>query len=350
MVSMPTVPQSEASTGQVPFRQRLAFWDAHNCSELIGLRSRSFATHGLVARERNFDLGTVRLAEVAGNEHVIERTPALLRRFPKDSVFVAVVEEGEIFFYQRGRCLTAKAGDILIYPTSKPYLCGYAQVARQFLVDLPASSLLAKDHWPCPDGPIKIDGSLQGGQALGAELGRTLRSFAASPLARDAPQVADRMHILCQTLLTLQHDLNRTGALTAIRRLRAEAFIAEHLGDEDLKVAAVARHVCLSPRHLNRLFARDDCTVTHWIWQQRLALAHRFLGDPAQRHQSIAEIAHRCGFASAAHFTSAFKTRYDLTPTQHRDRAGRLDPSAPAALAAAGAGGRLLRSALRSCR
>jgi len=322
MASMPTVPQSEASTHRVPFRQRLAFWDAHNSSELIGLRSTSYATHGLDARERNFDLGTLRLAEVAGNEHVIERTPALLRRFPKDSVFVAVVEEGEIFFYQRGRCLTAKAGDILIYPTSEPYLCGFARPARQFLVDLPATSLLEEDRWPCPDGPIKIDGSLQGGRALGAELDRALRSFAASPLASDAPRIADRVHILCHALLTLQHDLNRKGASSAIRRLRVEAFIAEHLGDEDLDVAAVARHVCLSPRHLNRLFARDNCTVTQWIWRQRLALAHRLLVDPAQRQQTIAEVAHRCGFASAAHFTSAFKARYDLTPSQHRYDSG----------------------------
>lgn len=318
MLSIPTVPQSEASTDRVPLSQRLAFWDAHNSSELIGLRSSSYATHGLHARERNFDLGTLRLAEVAGNEHVIERTPALLRRFPKDSVFVAVVQEGEIFFYQHGRCLTAMAGDILIYPTSVPYLCGFARPARQFLVDLPVLSLVEEGPRPFPNGPIKIDGSLQSARTLGAELERTLRNFVASPLASDAPRIADRVHILCQALFTLQHDLNRTGASSAIRRLHAESFIAEHLGDEDLDVAAVARHVCLSPRHLNRLFARDDCTVTQRIWQQRLALAHRLLADPAQRQLTIAEVAHRCGFGSAAHFTSAFKAHYDLTPSQHR--------------------------------
>ena len=244
MLGIPTVPQSEASTDRVPFSKRLAFWDAHNSSELVGLRTSSYATHGLQARERNFDLGTLRLAEVAGNEHVIERTPALLRRFPKDSVFVAVVQEGEIFFYQSGRCLTAMAGDILIYPTSVPYLCGFARPARQFLVDLPVLSLPEEGRRPFPNGPIKIDGSLQGAQTLGAELERTLRNFVASPLASDAPRIADRMHILCQALLTLQHDLNRTGASSAIRRLHARSLSSPNTSAMKTSTSQPSRGMC----------------------------------------------------------------------------------------------------------
>lgn len=323
MSSTPTVPQREASTDGVPLRERLAFWDEYNSSELIGLRCSSYAAQGLDARERNFDLGTLKLADIAGNEHVIERTPALLRRYPRDSVFVAAVVEGEVFFYQRGRCLTARAGDILVYRTSEPYLCGYTRRARQFIIDLPISSLLEEGTWPSPDGPIKMDGALPGGRILGAELGRTLRSFSDNPLACDAPRVAGRMRALCHALLSLPQDLNRDGASAVVRRVRAEAFISEHLGDEGLDVAAVARHVCLSPRHLNRLFARDGWTVTQWIWEQRLALAYRLLADQAQRWQTVADIAHGCGFATAAHFTSAFKARYNLTPSQHRhDSAG----------------------------
>jgi AraC-like DNA-binding protein len=320
MSSPHIVPHREASTDAVPPHERLAFWDEYNSSELIGLRCSSYAAHGLDARQRNFDLGTLKLADIAGNAHVIERTPDLLRRYPRHSIFVAVVEEGDIFLYQKGRCIEARRGDILIYPTWEPYLCGYARQARQFIVDLPYAY---GDGRPInADGPIKIDGSFQGARALGSELGRMLKGFVGRPLISEAERIADRMHALCHALLTLPHDLDRTGASPYVRRLRAEAFIAERLGDSRLDAAMVARHVGLSQRHLNRLFAEDDWTVTRWIWEQRLALARRLLSDPRHRRQAIADIAQRCGFASAAHFTSAFRSRYGLTPSEQRAASG----------------------------
>jgi AraC-like DNA-binding protein len=316
MSSPHIVPHREACTDAVPPHERLAFWDEYNSSELIGLRCSSYVEQGLDARQRNFDLGTLKLADIAGNAHVIERTPDLLRRYPRRSIFVAIVAEGDIFLYQKGRCIEARPGDILIYPTWEPYLCGYASQARQFIVDLPHATDIGRAL--NPDRPIKIDGAFQGARALGSELARMLKGFVAQPLISEADRIADRMHALCHALLTLPHDLDRIGASPYVRRLRAEAFIAERLDDGRLDAAMVARHVGLSQRHLNRLFAEDGWTVTRWIWEQRLALACRLLTDPRHRRLAIADIAQRCGFASAAHFTAAFKSRYGLTPSEQR--------------------------------
>jgi AraC-like DNA-binding protein len=313
-----TVPHREAATDTVPPPDRVDYWEAHNASELIGLRCTSYAADGLRAHERNFDLGTLRLADVSGNEHVIQRTPDMVRRYPKDSVFAAVVLEGQAFFYQQGRCLTAGTGDVLLYSTSQPYLCGFSGSARQFLIDLPASSLIEGEPWLQPEGPMKFESAHTEGRSLGAELGNTLRGFVARPLADDAQRLSERVRSLCRALLTFRHDLKRTGALPEVRRLRAEGFILEHLDDPGLDAATVARHVCISPRHLNRLFAQAGCTVTQWIWQARLQRAHRFLADPLLRRESVGDVAARCGFASPAHFAGAFKARYGMTPSQFR--------------------------------
>ena len=313
-----TVPHREVATDAVPPSDRVAYWEAHNASELIGLKCTSYAAAGLHAHERNFDLGTLRLADVAGNEHVIQRTPDMVRRYPKDSVFAAVVVEGQVFFYQQGRCLTASAGDVLLYSTAKPYLCGFSGPARQFLVDLPVPALMQDEPWLQPKGPVKFEGTHAEGRSIGAELCCTLRGFAARPLVDDAPRVIERVRSLCRALLTFRHDLKRTGASPDVRRLRAEGFIAEHLGEPELDAAAVARHVCISPRHLNRLFAQDGCTVTQWIWQARLQRSHRMLTDPVLRGETVGEVAARCGFVSPAHFAGAFKARYGLTPSQCR--------------------------------
>lgn len=313
-----TVPHREAATDTVPPHDRVDYWEAHNASELIGLRCTSYAAAGLHAHQRNFDLGTLRLADVAGNEHVIQRTPDMVRRYPKDSVFAAVVLEGETFFYQQGQCLTAGAGDVVLYPTCKPYLCGFSGPARQYLVDLPASSLLQDEPWLRPERPLKFEGAHAEGNAIGSELGSTLRAFAARPLVDDAVRVVERVRSLCRALLTIRDDLKRTGASPDVRRLRAQGFILEHLGEPDLDAAAVAEHVCISTRHLNRLFAQDGCTVTEWIWQARLQRAHGLLLNPVLRGESVGGVAARCGFVSPAHFAGAFKARYGLTPSQHR--------------------------------
>lgn len=313
-----TVPQCKASTDLVPPHERVGFWEAYNASELVGLRCTSYAGEGLEATERNFDLGPLRVADVAGNEHVIERTPALLRRHPKNSVFVAMVVEGEAFFYQKGRCITVQAGDALAYRTSDPYLCGFSLRARQFLVDLPIPLLLDEGTPILPTGPAKIGFGQQGGRSLAAELGRTLHNFIERPLACDAAKAAERVSVLCRALLTLPGGASRGGASSEVARLRAEAFIAEHLADAGLDAAAVARHVCLSPRHLNRLFASKGCTVTGWIWQCRLEMARQMLADPARLRLTVGDIAFQCGFASPAHFSSAFKARFGQPPSQRR--------------------------------
>jgi AraC-like DNA-binding protein len=185
------------------------------------------------------------------------------------------------------------------------------------LIDLPIDSM-REEVSQRPDGPFKIDGALPGGLALGAELCRTLQRFIKRPFICHAPTTAERVLALSRALSMLPHESNRTRASASVRRLHAEGFIAERLGDPDLDAAAVARHVCLSTRHLNRLFAADDCTVTQWIWHRRLERAHRLLADLTWNGQTVADIAHHCGFSTPAHFASAFKARYRLTPSQHR--------------------------------
>lgn len=319
MSCMPvTVPQCKVSTDLVPPHERVGFWEAHNASELIGLRCTSYAGEGLEAAERNFDLGSLRVADVSGNEHVIERTPALLRRHPKNSVFVAMVVEGEVFFYQKGRCITAQAGDVLAYRTSDPYLCGFSRRTRQFLVDLPTPRLQNEDASILTTGPIKIGFGQQGGRSLRAELGRTLHNFIERPLARDATKAAERVGVLCRALMAPPGEVSRRAGSSEVARLCAEAYIADHLADAWLDAQAVARHVCLSPRHLNRLFASKGCTVTGWIWQCRLEMAQQMLADPAWQRLTVGDVALQCGFASPAHFASAFKSRFGQPPSRHR--------------------------------
>ena len=63
----------------MPAAEPPRYWAA-SPPELIGIRCSSYAAGGLQARQRNIDLGLLRLAEIAANEHVVERTQPIMRR------------------------------------------------------------------------------------------------------------------------------------------------------------------------------------------------------------------------------------------------------------------------------
>lgn len=312
------VPVIEALTDAVPPAQRLEYWESHNASELVGLRCTSYAPDGLRARERNFDLGSVRLADIAGNEHVVERTLPIMRRHPKDSIFACMLLQGEAFFYQAGRCVPVHEGDLIVYGTTLPYLYGFTREMRQILVDVDAAQLLRGGRLQRPTAPIHIDAGLRAGRLLLAALRRSVVDFVERPLADDAEQVANRVRMLLEALLLSPDAPARHEESAALRLMRAESFIAQHLADPDLDAERVARHLAISLRHLNRVFEKHDGTVTQWIWRQRLDCAHRCLADPAQRALAVGDIALRCGFATQAHFARQFRAAYGTTPTHHR--------------------------------
>ena len=51
------------------------------------------------------------------------------------------------------------------------------------------------------------------------------------------------------------------------------------------------------------------------VSQRRLALARQLLGN---RHISLQEIALRCGFSSASHFSNRFRQAMGVSPSAYR--------------------------------
>ncbi|WP_435217843.1 hypothetical protein [Streptomyces sp. bgisy034] len=97
----------------------------------------SYSEPGLLARQTDIELGELRLAEIAGNAHTIERSPQMVRSAPKDSVFASLLLTGETVFLHENGCLAATAGELFVYDTLRPYLFGFSSSMWQILVDVP---------------------------------------------------------------------------------------------------------------------------------------------------------------------------------------------------------------------
>ncbi|MBE8471851.1 helix-turn-helix domain-containing protein [Streptomyces justiciae] len=300
---------SQVSTLAVDSADRIAFWEEYNRRELVGLTCSSYSRDGLLAAQNNYRLGGLRLAEISGNEHVIQRTRRTCEDLPKDSVFVSLLTDGEAVFFHEGGCLTVRAGDVVLYDTRRSYLFGFPTRMRQLLMDIPREIFAER----CAYGELSAPVLCERGVAATA-LESVLSDWAAGD-GGEAPAHTEAMVLdLVRALVAPQ----RGGGSAWLAMARS--FVDRHLTDPGLSAERVAAAIRVSPRHLSRVFAPSGVSPARYILEQRLARAHEQLGDPGSRHMTVAEIAHRWGFAGQAHFTRVYRGRYGRTPGAARPR------------------------------
>lgn len=318
---------SYASTQAVAPADRVAYWEEYNRRALVGLTCSPYSEQGLIASERNLvlDGGRVRLADISGNSHVVERTPGTCRELPKDSVFATLLLAGEGIFFHRGGCVTVRTGELVVYDTRRSYLFGFPTEMRQLLVDIPRD--LFEEHCLAGDemaAPLLFRGE----SAVAVGLLGTLRSVlsnAVAPTGRGGAVEQTVLELL--RLLTTPIVDERAGDAASQRRTEpsmstqlsvAVRYIERYLGEPGLGVARVARVLGVSTRHLGRIFEPTGFSPGRYILERRLLSAGERLTDAGASDRTVAAVAHELGFASQAHFSRVFRGRFGVTPREMR--------------------------------
>ena len=93
-----------------------------------------------------------------------------------------------------------------------------------------------------------------------------------------------------------------------------EAYIAENLSDPDLTVAQLADRLYMSEVTFRKYFWQQFFTSPkEYILKKRFEHSFLLLNT---REYSIADVARLCGFTDAKHFSTLFKKRYDVSPSE----------------------------------
>ncbi|EGD04477.1 AraC family transcriptional regulator [Burkholderia pseudomultivorans] len=316
---------THGSTADVPARDRMAYWDAFNAATLVGLRCSSLSPAGLEVTKTDLALPGLGIADIRGQDHVIERSPALVRQLPKEALFACQIVSGRAYFIQHDRCLLAEAGDIVVYDTRVPYLFGFLTPMRQLLIDIPIAMIDRRLEAELALLPLKISPRPGAGEMLGTTLRASVERFMKTPVEGDAARFSECTRTLVAELIDAEVNGVRASRTSLSYLLTAKQYIATHLGEPELGPQAVADAVGLSLRHLSRLFAAEGESVTQHIWSERLLHAYRELTDARLRKTSVGEIAFRWGFSSQAHFSRAIRDRYGASPMALRDAARTAD-------------------------
>jgi AraC-like DNA-binding protein len=94
-------------------------------------------------------------------------------------------------------------------------------------------------------------------------------------------------------------------------------YIDHHLHEPDLTPQRIGQALGLSRSTLYAV-CKPMGGVAAFIRKRRLRFIHAILTDPRDRRR-IAEIAEQYGFASAAHFSRAFRQAYGYSPREARE-------------------------------
>ena len=89
----------------------------------------------------------------------------------------------------------------------------------------------------------------------------------------------------------------------------ARFYIEEQLTDPSLGAEEVAAAIGISERQLSRVFAADGVSIPQHILSRPLHLAYSMLSGAvaAEKAETVADIAARCGFTSVTYISHAFR-------------------------------------------
>jgi AraC-like DNA-binding protein len=321
------------STAGLPAGRRVELWESHNSAALIGLQVR--APGPLDATELNLALPRARLARVTGSAHTVERTPAVISRFPADAVVVYLTLRGDAWFTSADGTFARHPGNAVVWETDEPFARRFAGGLEELVVTVPRSALTARANVGRLDRPVLTSFVVPPGTAAAAggragTAGRSAKTdYYARALARIAGRAARTVHPLPpaeQTVLDLVAVLaaGPQAAPAAAHRAAAHLYIEEHLTDPGLGADEIAAATGISARHLSRLFAADGTSLPRHILARRLELAHSILATPAtvrvdtdtesgrrpEPARTVADVAARCGFTSVTYFSHTFRLHF----------------------------------------
>jgi AraC-like DNA-binding protein len=299
------------STAELPAAQRIGLWEQHNRDALIGLRCRMISEVPFEGTEVNLQLDRLHLARVRGTSHVVERPAEVIRSSPADAIAIYLTVFGEAFFYHDGGVLTLRPGQALICDADRPFMRGFSRGLEELAIKVPRATFHEVTGLDALTTPLVRD------FAQGDVAARTFARLVDRALRGGRDEPVDE-----QTVLHLLAGMTgRTAADPAVVHLaNARAFIEDHLTDPGLSASRVAAGVGISERHLSRAFAAAGSSLPQFVLVRRLEQARaRLVAAPGT---TIAEVAARCGFGSAAYFSQAFRAHFGVRAADVRRSAG----------------------------
>lgn len=272
-------------------------------------------TNGLGCSYRQVaDLRVVECIDDAGHVDLLQQ---IVRRESFSCAGLQIIRSGSEFLRSGDECRAIGRGELVIWTTNEPI--ELVSVNRLHKVSLLVPWRELGDRLPRAGkfGGAVLDGT--------SGIGAVLYSHA-DALAREVDRLsgvelaAVRRATLELLSAAMHYRISTTTRLELSHKhlIRLQSYIVDHLKDEALSPASIAKAHNMSRRYLHFLFAQTGQGVSSYIRKHRLDRCKEALLNPASSDLCIAEIAHQWGFPAPAHFSRIFKQHFGQSPSELR--------------------------------
>jgi len=315
----PGITASAMSTDEVAASERAGYWGDWINRLFCGLKSDLYGDSDFDGRMSTLRAGDIVLTRLEANRHRVMRSSSLARSTETPYLKIVAPWVGCAGVGQKGREAWVTPDQWSIYDTTDSYAVANPVRVEHLIVMVPKERLVERGVSLEPLMARRLGGS-GGVSRLALETMRSaFRELPGMP-EESARGVGDAITQLVHLSLL---DLAGLGTATTQRealRERIKRHVAEHLGDPELSVDALARALNCSRRQLYNAFSEEPDGVAGYILARRLDACRQAFDDRASR-RSITDVALAFGFSNMAHFSRVFRSHLGMSPSDYR-RAG----------------------------
>jgi AraC family transcriptional regulator, positive regulator of tynA and feaB len=253
----------------------------------------------------------LKLCQIEASQHRIAHAASRSKGREHPYVKLLFQTHGVSYFEQNGCQIEINPGDCLAYDVSCSHTIVSPSLTRHEVVIVPRELLRERGFQIGKMYARKLS-ARSGTGRLAYEFAHAAFDAATKLSANSAATVAESLiDLLLLPLREADSSSDRVGRNAMY--LRAQAFIAEHLRDPDLRIDQISSALGCTKRYLHMLFSERGTTVSEYIWRARLLHCRQELeihGD-----KTITDVAFSWGFSSSSHFSRVFRKWFGVAPS-----------------------------------
>jgi AraC-like DNA-binding protein len=300
--------------------KRLAVWQDIVCDVFVGLDCRSDMSDAFSGSIAQSMIGPVSCTRVDSCAQRVFRTQSRIARASEDFVLITLGIKGMNGVFQDGREAIVRAGEFVIYDTTRPYELRFDNHFSQTIFRIPrkllqqrvgsfdtltATTFAAKR----PLERLAYDFLINVSEIIDFVDAETAIRLSDQALDLVGMAFSEKMHDGCQG-----QSFHRSKLL-----YRLKSYILMHLRNPELSLSSAAAALGVSTRYVSDLMAAEQLSFRSYVQVQRLDKCKRDLSDPSNAARHVGDIAYAWGFKDLAHFSRTFKERFGVSPREWRD-------------------------------
>lgn len=313
-------PSAEAlTTDAVATGKRFEYWADMVCKTYVQLECDAPKSDDFSGSIVSHRLPGLHMSIVNSRPQLLMRTPRGIAGDSDDFFFASLQIRGNAVVTQDGRKAQLASGDFAIYDSTRPYVLDFGDDFERIVLKLPGAHVRSLIRNTEALTATTISGRAGAGR-LFSRMTTTLRDEVGNTHPTSTVAIVNGvLSVLMASLQSLPAaQKTELSPMSAYHVARIKQCIDDNLRDPALTIESVAAKLGMSVSHLHRLFKTEPLSPSQYLLHHRLEACCRELLDPLCANESVSGIAFSWGFNDAAHFSRAFRDRFNCSPRDWR--------------------------------